>query len=436
MDIHQKHYEDEIDLRDIVKTFLRYKWLILGAAMLFATVTWGVSEFYIPNKYQSKATIMVTQPEPIISLDRPISVLPSIPSMDEMVIMAQSDELLGEIYGSDSERRDTAVSAYKMDREQISLEFTGTDPISTISTVQFADMNKGWIRLEVSGADPDGTAQFANLWAQNFVEWLNREYSINQAVAQLESHVEAARLSWVEAEESLVDELSERQIDVLETKLEQKKNEFKMTLTELDQHDSLISSIQTFDVQLAKGDRNDQLSWGQAVTLLALHQQVVDGPGGAPLLIPASNPILPDNYTINQARDDIRILVSSVQEKNKILESHVSILENEITSLALEFEQIQYDLILLTSERYQWHTTFLPLASRLFDWRYAFAESDQVAEIFIHAQIPERQISPKPFFNATLAGAVGVMLSTFVMFFVEWLRWPENKTETNGISSS
>jgi len=410
MDIHQKHYEDEIDLRDIVKTFLRYKWLILGAAMLFATVTWGVSEFYIPNKYQSKATIMVTQPEPIISLDRPISVLPSIPSMDEMVIMAQSDELLGEIYGSDSERRDIAVSAYKMDREQI--------------------------RLEVSGADPDGTAQFANLWAQNFVEWLNREYSINQAVAQLESHVEAARLSWVEAEESLVDELSERQIDVLETKLEQKKNEFKMTLTELDQHDSLISSIQTFDVQLAKGDRNDQLSWGQAVTLLALHQQVVDGPGGAPLLIPASNPILPDNYTINQARDDIRILVSSVQEKNKILESHVSILENEITSLALEFEQIQYDLILLTSERDQWQTTFLPLASRLFDWRYAFAESDQVAEIFIHAQIPERQISPKPFFNATLAGAVGVMLSTFVMFFVEWLRWPENKTETNGISSS
>jgi len=410
MDIHQKHYEDEIDLRDIVKTFLRYKWLILGAAMLFATVTWGVSEFYIPNKYQSKATIMVTQPEPIISLDRPISVLPSIPSMDEMVIMAQSDELLGEIYGSDSERRDIAVSAYKMDREQI--------------------------RLEVSGADPDGTAQFANLWAQNFVEWLNREYSINQAVAQLESHVEAARLSWVEAEESLVDELSERQIDVLETKLEQKKNEFKMTLTELDQHDSLISSIQTFDVQLAKGDRNDQLSWGQAVTLLALHQQVVDGPGGAPLLIPASNPILPDNYTINQARDDIRILVSSVQEKNKILESHVSILENEITSLALEFEQIQYDLILLTSERDQWQTTFLPLASRLFDWRYAFAESDQVAEIFIQAQIPERQISPKPFFNATLAGAVGVMLSTFVMFFVEWLRWPENKTETNGISSS
>ncbi len=58
----QDYFEDEIDLREIIRSLLQYKWWIIGVTILLAVVAFAFSKLFIPSEYQATAYVMITKP--------------------------------------------------------------------------------------------------------------------------------------------------------------------------------------------------------------------------------------------------------------------------------------------------------------------------------------------------------------------------------------
>lgn len=354
----QKDYYDEIDLREIANTLLKYKWLILSVSLFTAATAWFISTFFVPQQYQSTTTVMIAPLDLDSSLEPDIQVLIGLPKVETLVDMAQADELKGSISRSDFGERDVRMA------------------------VQLEEGNRMYFM--VTDSDSDRAARLANLWAEEFLEVINTTYSIENTFAQLESQSETLQLSWANAEEALAYSLMVGSSHLLDVRFSQAKQALAQTLYLVDSHDTFSNDIQGFDAQLAEVDKNTHLTLSQKITLLTLHTRAANE-------IPSIN-LIPEDYTAGMAQEDLLFLASAVQEKSVEAESWLDELEARIKLYAAELELV------------------------------VLIRAGQVAQITTHAQAPGELTSSNPLTNTALAGAVGLMFSVFVVFLVEWWR--------------
>ena len=93
METPQTHYDDEIDLREIVRVILaKWRW-IAAATIISAAVALGVS-LLLPKKYQASAYVALTKPDVVFRFDPRITTEVETPAGKGIPDLALSGDVL------------------------------------------------------------------------------------------------------------------------------------------------------------------------------------------------------------------------------------------------------------------------------------------------------------------------------------------------------
>lgn len=361
METPKTYYEDEIDLREIIKTLLGYKWWVLGVTLLAAVATWVSIAYFLPKEYQTLVSITISPLDLSGDFDPDAHILVEAPGVDTMALIAQDRKII----------------------DRLGQSFLDENTLQTMVNTRENDQ----IDFEVTGRYPNGVARFADVWVGEFMAVLGDEYGLEGAYTKLVSRVGSENLNWSNLQEALAGYSINGQADVLALRLEQAKDTLKRNLGTIDNHQGLIEDIQALDDQLAMKDQNAAFSAGVPLAMVAF-QWVADEKSA---LAPE---YFPEGYTIAQGRSDLNILLVTLQERSTEIELQISKDEAKIISLVAELGFV------------------LSL------------QNAQIIEITNPADTPTVPTSPRPLTNTALAGAVGLMLSVGAVFVFEWWREP------------
>jgi len=389
MNSHEQSFnDDEIDLREIGITLLRYKWFILATTFLVATVAYITSTFFSPKQYQSSALVAVTRPELVIFL-------PAMPEAAKLALMAQSNEIKSTIEGMDA----SVETGTSFDRDDL-------------------------IRLIVTTSDAERSAELTNQWSQAFATFIDNEFGIEKIRSQFDATLGTARQVLDDAESKLKPALEERQNSTLVASLEKAKALWRNSLSRQHENQEIIEIAQSLDAQLVVVNPEASLSVNQAITLLRLHQRGIGG--GVLLTVPG---LLPDGYTIAQARIDLAAHIQSHQEQNQNIEAQLENLEAEIIAYETQLDLMESEIAALTLERDLALESYSKLQTRFIEAQVFLPPISPVAEVIEQAQVSSTPIGLNKLTNTVLAGAMGLLLSVFGVFLVEW--WRNTKQHIN-----
>lgn len=354
-------YQDGIDLREIVKALFRYKFWILIAIFIAAVIAWIVSGFLLPKQYRSDATILIM---PAVLTDGwdPGAILLDLPEMKELLTLVRGDAVIAELNLSSDENIDLSPSV------------KGNTHLS----------------LQVTADDPDQAADLANLWANEFLAYLHKQYNADSVFAEIEPILRDEYPKFEIYEPGIPDTLFEWHEAVQAVKLEHAQSVLALDLSSIDRIDVLLEDIQSFDQQLEQNSDNS-ISVEQAVILTTLIQRAAVGLSVGQVVYPSQD-VSFEGYSVAQARKSLHELDVMVQGEKDAVENHAKVSEAALVKLALQFEALT---------------------------------SGQVAQVVIKAQPPMQPLGLSPWVNASLAGFLTLMLSGLVVVFLEWWRAPE-----------
>ena len=412
------YYEDTLDLRAMVKTLLRWVWLIILAGLLAAVTAFLTSKFVLSPQYESTALVAITEPSLIAELEPSIQVEMQMPDTQALADLAQSEDLLLKVYQS------PGVSEL-------------LEPDSTFggfrNRAEATLVGSNQLRLTVTDSNPQRAARVANVWADCTADRLNDLYGATEEnYEQLKQQAETARQNWDTAQAALKQVLPKSQVDVLQTQLGQAKTNLSTYLAQLDRNELLIEDVRSLDVRLEALNQNAVIPAGEALSLMALQQRASGALEGTQIQLPGPD-VLGEGYTVRQARASLDELVQSLQAQNEDFEALLPTLETRIKGLNVQLEEEQYQLDQLREQRDLARSAYRALSGQLEETRITLAQGDQTAKVAAQAWAPEEPSGPNTLMNTALAGIVGLMLAVGAVFVIEWWREePEDRyQETN-----
>ena len=332
------YYEDEIDLRELVKTLWRYKWLTLGVTLLAAAAAYITSAYFLPEKYQSAAVVALNRPE-LAGFASQVS--PDELKAAELAALAQSAEVTAGLDGIDA-GIELAARAEGENR----------------------------IRLEVTAPQADLAAGLADEWAGAFAVYLDDQYALDEALDQFEMRLDAARQALDDVEAKIQQAYQQNQTALLEIRLGQARAEWEALLASRQKNQQLSAAAGTLEAQLAAQNPDAPLTWNQSLSLLALGQRAA---GGDDLLLASA--LIPEGYTIAQARQDATLLADSLQEQNQALDEQIEALQDDMLAYRAQLDQAHAEIAAYARERDFALNNYLPLQSQYLEAQF-FLESE------------------------------------------------------------
>ena len=401
------NFDDEIDLRAILLTLWKGKWWIIGATLLLAVAVYAYSKLALPKQYEATALVIITRPSLIANLDSSIQTTSQLPDSKSLADLAMVDDLLLAVYQA-------PVVAEAAEVDDITLSgLRGRLAASLVGTNQ--------IRLVATDTDPQRAALLANTWAEQLTLRLNTLFGTDSAsVDDLQAQASQARLDWDSAEQSLLESLSQSQLDSLEVRLQQARDSLKVTLNAIDTLDQLISNAQIMQTRLQEQNASQPLTLQDALSLVSLHQQAVGQLQGFQFVISADTAMLGADYTVTDARADLQTLVAALQTQRQEFVTRAETTTITVTTLATDLENANYQLTQLTVQRDLSLQAYQALSSQAVEVQITLSQNDQVAKIAGLALPPEEPSGPRSAINGVIAGALGFLVSTALVFLLNW----------------
>ncbi|MGQ9503141.1 MAG: GumC family protein [Anaerolineae bacterium] len=403
--------EDEIDLRQYIRTLLHYWRWIVGLGIIAAMLAFGISSI-LPPQYEATALVAITGPRYQVQFDARMQDIPFDPKgfIKGYATLATGDELLGALLNAmsgETSPQDPALSL--------------SDLKGALNAQAVGDGNL--VQLTARAGDPAEAARWANIWTEHYVAQLNALYGQKQELSMLEAQVAQAKAAVERTDQELARLRKEYGIgfrpsaapDVVEPlgivyQLQAKTG----LLADYEARASKIAQLlEEAHAVMERADRAapaivsgliaDMLGLGQLNTVGMPQVQINLGE----LDVPAS----------------LAALVEALEAKQAATQEAIAQLQSEVTSLQAEVAERQMRLEQLLREQEVNQKTYLILASKLEESRVEV--NNEVARIASRAVAPEEPASPRPLFNTALAGVVAVMLGAFGAFFVEYWRQGE-----------
>jgi len=362
----QYSYDDEIDLRDLIETMLRYKWLILAATLLAAAAAYLTSAYVFPKQYRGVAEVTIKRP-----------------GLVRAAVTTKRPELV-RIEALVSRARSMNVLAGRPD--------PGVDFVMNAS----AD-GEDRIRLEITASDAQRAAALADDWAGAFVAQIEDEYGFESTIGELKAQLEAAQILLDQAQGKLLG--------------------------------ARFATAQILEALLAAENQDAPVPAYYAFTLLALYSEL---PGEE--LPSGTSMLFADGYTAAQARNDLDILLESLQQDQRLIAAQAVDRVDETAAGEMTLEKASDYLQLCALER-DWAIDFYHQAQvqvmfvTAKNLQSPTGQFEPVAEISAAAETPASLISPKPLTNAALAAASGLMLAVGAVFFYVW--WCDEPSGSN-----
>jgi capsular polysaccharide biosynthesis protein len=401
------YVEEEIDIRKIVTTLLRYKFPILAITVGLAIAAFAFSRLVLPKQYEASALVIMNKPIFTADLDSRIQTVPQMPDGRSLTDLAKTDDLMLEIL-------QLPDAAGIPDGERT------VEALKKRFDVALIGLNQ--LRLTVTMEDPQQAARLANLWAIKVAERINGLFDINNhSMTQVEQQLVTAYQKWGEAEENLLNYLPNSQVNTLDVNLANARNRYEAYLNKIHNIDLIASDLQYFDARLAAKNRNALLSLEDSLSLVTLQQRIMGGGIGIQVQAGGSE-LLGEGYMVADARAALSSLGHSLESQRKEFEAKLESESIQIASIATELERARYQLSELTVQRDLALNAFQALTSQQEENRISLAQNNQLARLAAPAIPPEEDSGPHSAINGVAAGILGFIVSVGSVLALDWWR--------------
>lgn len=405
------YYEDEIDVRELLENLLKYKWWIIGTAVLFGVAAILVVRLLLPKTYNATSFVVITKPSLTANLDSRIESSPQIPDARSLTDLTKADDLVLLVYEE--------VGAPSSNPESVSL-------VSLKSQLNPSLVGINQLRLEVTDIDPDRAAEIANVWAEKTAARLNLLFGSDvESLLKLEEQTSEARKNWDSSHQALIEYLPESDADSLQVGLTQAREALKLIINEIDNINLLLSDLNAMQSRLNQQNTNKPLALDELLGLISLQQQAVGQLEGLQIQV-ASQDIQEDGYTVDEARIAVDTLIQSLQEQRAELLSSKKSKEADISALAADLEQAQYKVSQLTVQRDLDLRAYQALSAHMEELQITLFQNDQAAKVAGLALPPINPSGPRALFVGAAAGAAGFTLAVFFVLMINWWKSTNN----------
>ncbi len=400
--------EDEIDLRQYIRTLLRYWRWIVGLGLLAAALAFGISSI-LPPQYEATALVAITGPRYRMQFDQRMQDVPFDPKQftKGYAAIATGDELLAALLnemGSDTSTRSAALSL--------------RDLKGALNAQAVGDGNL--VQLTARIGEPQEAAQLANMWAERYVAQLNMLYGQKQELSALEAQVTQAKAAVERTDQELARLRKEYGVGFRPSAVPDVAEPLGIVY-QLQARTRLLADYEARASKIAQ-----LLEEARAVMERAdgAAPAIVSGLIADMLGLGQLNTVGMPQVTINLGDLDVQTslaaLTEALEAKQAATREAIAQLQSEVSSLQAEVAERQMQLEQLLREQEVNQNAYLTLANKLQETRVE--ANGEVARIASRAVVPEEPSSPRRMFNTALAGMVAVVLGAFGAFFAEYWR--------------
>ena len=201
-------FDDEIDLRNIIKTIWKARKAILIITLTVTVVAFTISKWVLPKQYKATAFVIIT--EPVFQynqsqIDPGPEIVQQTPDVADLMNLIVSPAFLKNILN------DQAVET-SFEGEEIS-------PNSLGSMLDVNRITNRQLSLRVTDSQAQRAVLLANTWAEKVTELINSIYGLNGMEKTLQTQVLIYQEEYEQTQASLEEALSKSQVSILESEL-------------------------------------------------------------------------------------------------------------------------------------------------------------------------------------------------------------------------
>ncbi|HFC09894.1 MAG TPA: hypothetical protein ENJ54_08620 [Chloroflexi bacterium] len=402
--------EDEIDLRELVLTLWRGKWIIV-AVTLAAAVAALVVSLALPEQYQAEADLVLTQPELENQVSEGLSLHIIVPDVKTVTVMAQAPKLFQRL------SEDPAVQA-AWAQEEKSLTWQ-----RLAGSAEVKEQGKDGLQLLFKDTDPARAALVANHWAKLVADDINARYGWEALDAQLAPQIRSAWENYQKTQDNYLQVLDGSKATALSVQLENVKSTLDCVLSLSRSLERLRASVASFEKYLNGLETTAAFSPSDALTLVMLQQQVWA------LQVCASSTInvqvqwpadALSSLTVGEAKGLIKELQTAIEEREQGLTEQQKSLEAETVNLKKTLEEEQARVREAAQQRDTAWETYRSLTALRSQTQALASSENQVALLSAQAVPPEEPVSPRTKMNVALAAVLGVILGMMGVWVKAW----------------
>jgi capsular polysaccharide biosynthesis protein len=401
-------FDDEIDLRAIIKTLWKARKSIFITALAIAVMAFVASFLLLPRKYQATAYVFVGKPVVSYIQDLGLTIEPTLPDIKAVVDLAAAPGLLDDI-SADPE----IIAAF------------GDEEFTLAKMVDALDMGKDQIRLQVIDTDPQRAALIANRWADKVTTVVNDSYGIGAVMKDLDPQVLKSQQDYEKAQIALENGLSKNPVEVLNTQLGRKQTDLGCVLASVSQTTRVLDDLETLEQGVSSMPAESLISLGDWIALTSLRQRSLTSQpcqsGVADFVVQIDSASF-ERSTVSTALASIAQMRAGLQMQLNRLQDEKSLLERELPELRKDFENAQAQLNVITLKRDQARDIRDALSQQQQRVSTVLAQSAKVAEISLPALPPQNALSRNAFVNTVAAGVLGLILAIFLTLATDWWR--------------
>lgn len=407
---------DEMSIREYIEAIWKGKVIIAivtVVAVLFSAIA---SFFFIPEQYQTNATLTVTPPDIKVSaIDASISIvdyLAKIPKMAkaDYILQVKSNQVL----------EDTIK---KLDLKDESGNYISVASLSNVVTVTDV-ANTALISIIVTYGDPAKAALIANTLGQSFADYVaeNTKKQIQEAADSITLQLSNGEKDLLEKKQELNEFRSNnKNIDVL-------KGEVANIIWQIDSYKANLEDIKTqieYDTSalqvLESASQSNSIIPSQDYNL-SIDLNNDPGTVGSNQVNITPGSLSGSLLTINISTIQTRLVINQAKEtaeEKRIPEMETSLAEtqNTLTDVEYKYNAINGDMTVaqLSYNAYQTRNREATM----------YTKSDIGKTIIIvssQASVPGSAISPNKKKNIVIGGALGFCFSLFFVLFRYYLK--------------
>ena len=455
-------FEDEIDLREYILVLIKYWRWIVGVSVLAAIVAFGVSSF-LPRTYEASANVLILKSETQISFEPKFQT-----TTDEQLGDKNYQNTLADLVKSN----DLAAIVLAQSSELFSSgEQTVLDLLKMVDVSTSGDV----VSINITSQDPEVAAQLANIWAIAYVDYVNTLLGEgkNSLLIEIEKQVQgvtddyqSAQLAWekflgdnqittlsleIDAKKSQLQTLRNQQSDIEKNPLflqdlEQKTQRQLLSnkYAELKQLDVWMSDALAMRDQIGQGATSEAATAGDVLAFVLLRSQVLASSAKAGVQLQLN---LADIAESDVSAIDVFALIETLQNRQTRVQDEIDNLSNvlistqedvvldvkpivsseamtalnaEILSLTAELEKQQAQQRELKQTRDLAWENYTTIQRKMAEVKLDSQITDSQVRVASQAIVPEEAISPRRMMNTAIAGVLGLMLSIFGVFAIDF----------------
>ncbi len=408
-------YIDEIDLRDILLTFWKWKYTIISVTIICMFISGIISLYFIKPVYEANTIVAVAQ----INKSQ-MEVAES--NMEDMV------EQLTELPYMSVEscvQQVKAASILQKVIDKMELPYTRRQLSGMIVAQQLGDTSL--MKITVSNSDPKLAAEIANNLRNEFVLYISQ---IN--TDKMKNSLETMENKLLKSEE---DELEAANEKLKEYKLSARSQNF--LTTQLMQKNTDLATLQSnlvlLEIQasgLAEGVEQLQENLVDTSITIVTHE-TADGilPVDMNGLEIKDGSIVREN--INESYINLCDLLNDKSARLAATEAginttktNIARLEKEIPTLEARLTENQIEETKLQNEVIRREHNVDLLTAKIAELK--IAGNINLAKNSITttstALVPQKPVKPNKTLNITIAGVIGLMMSTLAVFLIEYMQ--------------